>query len=81
MKAMCTEEGDIVSALIVDQLMKSVMIKLDSVFAVKEAIVEAELEEFHVKIYKLKEACKHKLQEQLISFDIERREFKKIIEA
>jgi hypothetical protein len=44
MKAMCTEEGDIVSALIVDQLIKSVMIKLDSVFTVKEAIVEAELE-------------------------------------
>ena len=78
---MCTEEGDIVSALIVDQLIKSVMIKLDSVFTVKEAIVEAELEECQVKIYELKEACKNKLQEQLITFDIERREYKKIIEA
>ena len=58
---MCTEEGDIVSALIVDQLIKSVMIKLDSVFTVKEAIVEAELEECQVKIYELKEACKNKL--------------------
>ena len=42
MKTMCTEEGDIVSALVVDQLLKSVMIKLDSVFQVKEAIVERE---------------------------------------
>jgi hypothetical protein len=50
MKTMCTEEGDIVSALIVDQLLKSVMVKLDSVFKVKEAIVEAEKVECHTKL-------------------------------
>ena len=42
MKAMCTEEGDLVSALVVDQLIKSVLIKLDSVFKVKEEIVRTE---------------------------------------
>ena len=78
---MCTEEGDIVSALVVDQLLKSVMIKLDSVFTVKEAIVQAELEDCHVKIHDIKEACKNKLSEQLITFDIERKQYKEIIEA
>jgi len=61
MKAMCTEEGDIVSALVVDQLLKSVMIKLDSVFTVKEAIVEAEKSECKEKLLDMKEACKNKL--------------------
>jgi len=70
---MCTEEGDIVSALVVDQLIKSIMIKLDSVFTVKEAIVQAELEDCQVKLHDLKEACKNKLQEQLTCFDIERK--------
>ena len=32
MKVMCQEEGDIVSTLIVDQLFKSILIKLDQVF-------------------------------------------------
>ena len=81
MKTMCTEEGDIVSALVVDQLIKSVMIKLDSVFTVKEAIVQAELEDCQVKLHDLKEACKNKLQEQLTCFDIERKQYKELIEA
>lgn len=78
---MCVEEGDIVSALIVDQLMKSVMIKLDSVFKVKEAIVEAEKVENVIKLNDMKEACKNKLQEQLLCFEIDRVEYEKVIEA
>lgn len=63
MKAMCTEEGDIVSALVVDQLLKSVLIKLDSIFKVKDMIVEAEKSDCHSKVHEIKEACKLKLQE------------------
>ena len=33
MKVMCHEEGDIISALTIDQLFKSVLLKLDSVFS------------------------------------------------
>ena len=61
MKTMCTEEGDIVSALVVDQLMKSVLIKLDSIFKVKEEIVDSEKKDCHLKIHQIKEACKFKL--------------------
>jgi hypothetical protein len=36
MKVMCEEEGEVVSALIIDQLFKSIMIKLDQVFSTQE---------------------------------------------
>jgi len=38
------------------------MIKLDSVFGLKEQLVEKESEEFEDKIKILKEACKRKLE-------------------
>jgi hypothetical protein len=52
MNVMCKEEGEIISALIIDQLFKSIMIKLDHVFLTQEEYVE---QEHHCSDLKVKE--------------------------
>ena len=71
MRVMCEEEGDMVSALVVDQLFKNMLIKMDTVFAHKETQVDDELQEFTNKLEVMKESCREKLDLQLEMFERE----------
>jgi len=62
MKIMCLEEGDIASTLVVDQLIKGMIIKLDSVFEIKNKLVDEERESFKSRIKEMKTVCKDKLE-------------------
>ena len=79
MKAMTEQQGDYVGALIVDQMIKCILIKLDSVFGLKDKLVDKESEEFAEKVRVLKEACKRKLDLQLQGFEVKRKEYEQKI--
>jgi len=57
MKIMNLEEKDVMSALIVDQLFKSILIKLDSVFGLQDKIVNRTNDICEEKINIMKSAC------------------------
>jgi hypothetical protein len=57
MKIMNLEEKDVMSALIVDQLFKSILIKLDSVFGLQDKIVNRTNNHCEEKINVMKSAC------------------------
>lgn len=68
MKVMTHEEGDFVSSLIIDQIFKCLVIKLDKVYGIKDRIVDEEQEFCKKSISKLKRTCKEKLELQLTQF-------------
>ena len=80
MKVMTSEEGDMVGPLIIDQLLKSIIIKLDTVFAVKDGIVENADSDFADKLSIMREACTNKLALQLTQFDMRRKEYEEQID-
>ncbi len=55
------------------------MIKLDSVFKVNFGIIDAVKEECHESLAEMKEACKTKLECQLLQFDIDRKNYERTI--
>ena len=61
MKVMCEEEGDIISTLIIDQLFKGMLIKLDSVYVTKEQMLTDEVQKCHDSLRQMKNSCKDKL--------------------
>ena len=79
MKIMCFEQKDMISALIIDQLIKSVMIKLDSVFDYNAQIVQNEKEKCENNMDIMKEACKHKLGDFLSEFNIADKNYQETI--
>ena len=54
MKVMTHETGDFVGSLVIDQLIKTIIVKLDSVFAIKDEITDREGDEFKDKMRKFK---------------------------
>lgn len=58
MKVIHQDEGDIMSALIIDQLFKTILIKLDSVFGIQDQMVKRTTDECYQKIEVMKAACK-----------------------
>jgi hypothetical protein len=54
MKVMTHETGDYVGTLVIDQLLKCILIKLDSVFTIKDMITERETDDFKDKLRKFK---------------------------
>ena len=80
MKVMTSEEGDMVGPLIIDQLLKSIIIKLDTVFAVKDNIVDNADSDFAEKLSIMREACTNKLELQLTQFDMRRKEYEEQID-
>ena len=63
---MTHETGDYVGTLVIDQLLKCILIKLDSVFTIKDMITDRETDEFKDKLRKFKQSCKDKLELQII---------------
>jgi hypothetical protein len=80
MKVMTSEEGDMVGPLIIDHLLKSIIIKLDTVFAVKDHIVDNADSDFAEKLSIMREACTNKLELQLTQFDMRRKEYEEQID-
>lgn len=68
MKVMTHEEGDFVSSLIIDQIFKCLVIKLDKVYGVKDRMVDEQQEFCKKAVGRLKETCKEKLELQLTQF-------------
>ena len=68
MKVMTNEEGDFVSSMIIDQIFKALIIKLDKVYGIKDRQVDEQEEFCTESVSKLKETCKDKLELQLIQF-------------
>jgi hypothetical protein len=58
------------SALIVDNLFKSILVKLDKIYTVKDGIIDAVDEDTSSKIKTFKLACSQKLDLQLKQFEI-----------
>ena len=79
MKVMTQESGDFVGTLVIDQLMKCILIKLDSVFSIKDTITERDQEDFKEKLKKFKQSCKDKLELQIIQYEERRKEYEKKI--
>ena len=57
MKVINEEENDVMSALIVDQFIKSIIIKFDSVFGMQVSKIEEANSNCSEKIRIMKEAC------------------------
>ena len=68
MKVMTNEEGDFASSMIIDQVMKCLIIKLDRIYGIKDRIVEKEFKFCKTSIKDVKEICKRKLDLQLKQF-------------
>jgi hypothetical protein len=58
MKIVNQDEGDIMSALIIDQLFKTILIKLDSVFGIQDEIMNRTTVDCDEKIEAMKAGCK-----------------------
>jgi len=54
MKVMTHEIGDYVGTLVIDQLIKCIIIKLDSVFSIKDMITDREHDDCKEKLKKFK---------------------------
>ena len=52
------QDGDIMSALIIDQLFKTILIKLDSVFGMQDELMKRTTDDCYEKIDAMKAACK-----------------------
>lgn len=79
MKVMTHEEGDFASSLIIDNIFKALIIKLDKVYGVKDRIVDEEQEWCQESVIELKKTCKDKLDLQLIQFKMREENLEKQI--
>ena len=75
------DECDVMSALIIDQLFKTILIKLDSVFGIQDKRVEEVDKECEQKIRVMKAACQQKLDLQLQQFERRKAEFESTIQS
>jgi len=55
------------------------LIKLDTVFSVKDTITLRDQEDFKEKLRKFKQSCKDKLELQIIQYEERRKEYEKKI--
>lgn len=81
MKVQTHENGDFVGTLVIDQLLKCILIKLDSVFTVKDIITEREHSDCKEKLKKFKIACKDKMELQILQYEDRRKEYEKKIQS
>ena len=67
------------SALIIDQLIKSIIIKLDSVIYLNAQMVENEKQVCRENIDEMKRACKEKMEDFMAEYNIAEEKYKKTI--
>ena len=56
------DEGNVVSALVVDQLIKTMLIKLDNTLQIQDSQVKKSKQEAQKEIAKIVEECKRKVE-------------------
>lgn len=64
-KVVNTDLNDVMSALIIDNLFKSILVKLDRIFTVKDGIIDSINDDTEAKVKTIRTACSQKLDLQL----------------
>ena len=78
MKCQCIEEGNVISALVIDQMMKAIMIKLDQVLQIKnkqvtEAQEKAKETIANAQRIQLEQFLKHKIEHKVVNDELKKK--------
>lgn len=80
MRIMCEDEGEVVGALIVDQVFKNAMIKLDQVLTAQEEFMDLEHEASNCKVTEMRQVTKDKMNLLMKHFEISEEKYVSQIE-